>query len=283
MKKTGRKKSGWKYFLLLLVILMLIPKVRETVMSWIKPGLYQLLKSGKGSSRIHWQKIGVGIEQSTVTLKSPNIAFSTDLFLLRIDPKFFTAEVIHSPKLTSAQNIVNSTGAIAAINASFFDPQGRPLGLLIHKGKLKQRIPQTGMFDSGIFCVKNNFPYIFHRSAFESDGVTEAFQSMPRLIHDGKIISLLKNKEEKNRRSGIAIDFFGNLIVYITDTHLGGLSFEELQQFLFSSNMDIRSALNLDGGRSSQLSLNYNQVNKNIVGLSDVPVFLAFYKKGANP
>lgn len=215
---------------------------------------------------------------STMTLKRPNIAFNTDLFLLRIDPKFIATKVIYAKKLTTAQNIVESTGAVAAINASFFDPQGRPLGLLVHEGLMIQRIPQTGMFNSGVFCLQSNYPFILHRSAFKMDGVKEAIQSMPRLLHDGMIISQIKNKDEKKRRSGIAVDYNGKIIIYITDTHLGGLSFDDLQKFLISSNLNIRSALNLDGGRSSQLYLNYNNRNKNIVGLSEVPVFLAFYK-----
>jgi len=140
-------------------------------------------------------------------------------------------------------------------------------------------MPQRGMLNSGIFCIKNNRPYIFHRDELTLHGVSEAIQSFPRLIHNGTPTQQIRNKNEAKRRSGIAVDYNGKIIIYATDTHFGGLSLNDLQSLLLTPQLRIRSALNLDGGGSSQLYFNYDNSSKHITGLSEVPLFLGFFDK----
>ena len=231
------------------------------------------------SKNIKWKKIKRGIESSIFSWRNKETAFSTNVFMLRLDPDLINCKVLHQRKLTSAKKIAESGGAFAAINASFFDPNGRPLGLLVQNGKITQRMPQQGMLSSGIFCVKIDRPQIFHRNAFNFEGVTEAIQSFPRLIYNGRRIQQIKNKHEAKRRSCISVDYKGNIIILATDTHFNGISLNDLQDLLLTPELNIRSALNLDGGRSSQLYFKYKNANKHIVGLSDVPVFLGFFEK----
>lgn len=226
-----------------------------------------------------WQNIGDGVDVLTLTGESENIPSGTNLFFVRFNPEKIRTFVLHDKSLTTAQRFAEDTGAMAVINASFFSPEGKPIGLMIQEGKIANRLPERGMLDSGIFCIRNKRPMIFHRNYFQPAGVSEAIQSFPRLIQNGERILEISESDKRKRRSGIAIDFTGRIIIFITDTNLGGVSFREIQNILLKPQLKVRSALALDGGGSSQLFIKYNDFNKIIYGLSEVPVFLGFFPK----
>ena len=238
-----------------------------------------ITKRTSSNSTIKWKKISRGIETCRLSWKNTQAAFATDIFMLRFNPEFIKTRVLYQHKLTSVKRIAESEKAFAAINGSFFNPNGSPIGLIVQNNEVRQKMPQRGMLNSGIFCLKYNRPQIFHRNVFAMPGVSQAIQSFPRLVNNGRRIQQLKNKHEVKRRSGIAVDYNGNIIIFATDTHLSGISLNDLQELLLRPQLNIRSALNLDGGRSSQLYFNYKNSTKHIIGLSDVPVFLGFFEK----
>lgn len=264
--------------ILLSVVLLILYQRYPIVFRSTINSLASLMRLRTASdTSINWECLQQGIEICTISVKNRETNLVTDVIMIRFDPRLIQTRILYNKNLITAKTIVESTGAIAAINASFFDPAGRPLGLLIQNGEVIQRAPRTGMFNSGIFCIKSNHPIIYHRSLLREAGITEAIQAMPRLIHNGKRTQDIKNKNERKRRSGIAIDYNGKIIIYATDTHLGGLSLAEIQNLLLRHELKIRSALNLDGGRSSQLYFKYNKTIRHIIGLVDVPVFLGFF------
>ena len=278
-QKTKRKKIWGRLIFLLLVLFILYQRYPGIFKNAYYHILSLLSQSDKSNRRVQWLSVAPGIESCTIRVSSTEAAVNTDLFLLRFDPYFIQAGVIYRNRLTTAQEVARTTGAIAVINGSFFDPSGKPLGLVIENGTIIQQMPLRSMHNSGIFCIKHDVPYIFHRSNFSASGTSQAIQSMPRLIHRGNAVSNLKNAHEIKRRSGIAIDYDGKIIIYATDTHLSGLSLFDVQTFLLKPELRIQSALNLDGGRSSQLYFKYDNYFKYIVGLAQVPVFLVFFPK----
>jgi len=269
----------WKVIFVLLLIIVSIYYYPNFYKSTAKR-IYRLFQRPRAAvGIIKWSNIDQGIESCSVTVNNPDTRFGTELFMLRVDPKFIETRVLYQKQLSTAQDIARSNSAFATINGSFFDEQNRPLGLLIIDGDQIQRMPTSGMRNSGIFCIKHDRPIIYHRDSYLSNNTIQAIQSMPRLIHRGRAIQKLRNKDERKRRSGIAIDSSGKIIIYITDTHLSGISFSDLQKFLLNPQLKIRSALNLDGGKSSQLYFKRFEHEKHIVGLTKVPVFLGFFKK----
>ena len=279
MKKSSRKKYFWRFILLLAVIFILWQRYPIFFKDSFNSIISSINLKQSSKSTINWNKIKRGVETCTLSWKNNEATFATNVFMLRFDPDYIKTRVLYQHGLTSVKKIAESEGALAAINASFFDPDGRPLGLLVQNSKITQRMPQRGMMSSGIFCLKYNRPQIFHRCNISMHGVTEAIQSFPRLIYNGKRIQQIRNKHEVKRRSAIAVDYKGNIIILSTDTHFGGLSLNDLQDLLLKPKLNIRSALNLDGGRSSQLYFNSKNYSKHIIGLSDVPVFLGFFEK----
>ncbi len=280
---TSKSKKSNKLFWRLLFVLVILFILYRQFPVFFKNTIGTLaisLKSKIGKENdIKWKNLEAGIDICTVTAKNSQATFATDVFLVRFDPAKIHTSVHYEKNLKRAKEVVEAIGSIAAINASFFDPSGKPLGLLVHQGDIIQMTPKRGMLNSGIFSIKFGYPAIFHRDHFNANGITEAIQSMPRLIHDRIIIDKIKNKQEPSRRSGVAIDYEGRIIIFITETHLGGLSFNDLQHLLLKPEFGIRSALNLDGGGSSQLYLKTEKFEKHIPGLVDVPVFLCFSKK----
>ena len=278
-KKSLLKKYFWRFILLLAIIFILWQRYPIFFKDSFNSIVSSINVNQSSNLKVKWKKLNYGIETCTLSWKNNEATFATSVFMLRFDPDLIQTRVLYQHGLTTVKKIAESEGAFAAINASFFDPDGRPLGLLVQNSRVTQRMPQRGMLSSGIFCLKYNRPQIFHRSKISMSGVTEAIQSFPRLIHNGRRIQQIRNKHEAKRRSGIAIDYKGNIIIYTTDTHFSGLSLSDLQDLLLKPQLNIRSALNLDGGRSSQLYLNYQNSVKHIIGLSDVPVFLGFFEK----
>ncbi len=281
-KKSKRKKYFRKFLLLFALVFILWEGYPSFFRSIINPIITTIKFSKFSSSEVIWQKPGSGIETCTLSWKNNETTFATNVFFLRFDPELIQTRILYQKRLSTAKEIAESQGALATINGSFFDPEGRPLGLIVREKKAVQRIPQVGMLNSSIFCLKNNRPHILHRSSFSMSGVSEAIQSFPRLIHNGSPIQEIRNKNEVKPRSGIAVDYSGNIIIYATDTHFGGLSLNDVQNLLLTPQLNIRSALNLDGGRSSQLYFNYHNSSKHITGLSEVPLFLGFFEKQEN-
>lgn len=81
-----------------------------------------------------WRTIQKGVEQRKIALTRSEPSSTLELKLLRFDPKFITARVLSSANWQvtagTAKSFVEKSGAIAAINASYFDERGRPLAYL---------------------------------------------------------------------------------------------------------------------------------------------------------
>ena len=81
-----------------------------------------------------WRTIQKGVEQRKIALIRSEPNYTLELKLLRFDPKFITARVLSSgdwkTTTSTAKSFVEKSGAIAAINANYFDERGRPLAYL---------------------------------------------------------------------------------------------------------------------------------------------------------
>ena len=281
MKKkiTLKPISVWLFVIISIFIVVLYLRYPRFFIATTKSLIALVDFSFKSDSNVKWKSLHKGIEVCSVKHINEEQSLSNNIYFARFDPKIIKTRVIYNKKISTAQKIAEQTGAFVVINANFFDPENRPLGLIIQEGTTTHRSPQKSMLNSGIFCIKNNIPIIFHRRYYQPAGITEAIQSFPRLISDGQKTTKLKDSDQRTKRSGIAIDQEGKIIVFITDTNLGGISLKEMQNVLMKPKLKIRSALNLDGGRSSQFYLKHKKYSKHIYGIVEVPVFLGFYAK----
>ena len=237
-RESSLQRSYW----LLIIVLVLQPQD-----SLAKPA-------------IEWQRVQTGFHIGKYEFSGGFL--KSELLLLKLDPKKFSFELATVAKeRTDIKELTDSLNGFAGINAHFFDEIGKPLGLVIKDSKQIQKLHRGGRLLTGVFYLKDKKPYITHRSTFKADGVKTALQAGPRLISNGKRLQLAA-ANATSRRSGIAINKAGEVIIFITLVRFPGTSMRQIQDFLLIPELAIVDALNLDGGGSSQLYMKRNSITK---------------------
>ena len=208
---------------------------------------------------------------NTVT-KGLEYAYTDNVHAFKIDPKFFQFSVFTARDLketdSTAAMLAKKSGAVLAINGGFFSPSQKSLGLLMREGEVLNPMHKTKWW--GVFYRNGRTSNIVPPDVFQfQPGIEMALQAGPRLVVDGKIPKL---KEAVARRSGIGIQKNGEIVIAITDE-----TPKTLQEFatMFQKpeekgGFGCPNALNLDGGRSSQLYFDYSGFKLDISGIARV-------------
>lgn len=153
---------------------------------------------------------------------------------------------------TSA-SLAKSKNSLLAINAGFFTPEGKPLGLVISGGETSGAWNSASSLGNGIFReTKSGRLSITRRNSRSSvNSSRELLQSGPLLLEDGRTISGLNNIKSAVR-SIILSD--GGSRWWIGRT--SSCTLASLGKALANdspTSWRINDALNLDGGRSTDL------------------------------
>ncbi len=232
-----------------------------------------------GKSSFPWEEVEKGMRIARYQLRDDKSLLKPEAILLRYDPKYFSFHVQLAEKLSlslaDVKTVTTISGALAGINGSFFDPQGAPIGLLIVDGITKRNIHRGGSLLTGIFLIEDDRPKIIHRDEDLGVDVTQALQSGPRLIVNGKPVKVTP-LQTPTRRSGVALTRDGGVILYATTLRFPGASLEQIQGMLLHPGLGVKDALNFDGGGSSQLYLAKIGARPEILisGGDNVPAFL---------
>jgi uncharacterized protein YigE (DUF2233 family) len=244
------------------------------------------LKSSPGITVISvgvWKPLAKGIEHRKVVLEREVPANTLDLSLYRFDTDLIVPRVIYAAhynlKSTDVKNLAQKSGALAAINANYYDPQGQPLAFLKTAVKTVNPRVSTAAIYSGIFAVKNGKPFFANRSAFEPATADEGIQAGPLLLLGGSAQPITGAPNRPSRRALIGIDKDERLFIAVTDKLLGGVTWAELQE-LFTApqwQLQARDLLALDGGASAQLYIKSGKHEELIPGTAEVPVAIGFF------
>jgi len=156
--------------------------------------------------------------------------------------------------------------ALLVLNGSFFDPESRPLGLVI--GENGESSPLRKL-DQGIFLIASGVPQIQHASRPVPADVEMAVQAFPRLVVDGQP---LRMKPQRSRRTIICVPGDGSVLLLIVENpvSLQDLAVEAAKPPT-EGGLGCWSALNLDGGPSTQASLKTPEMSLEIEGGWPVP------------
>lgn len=230
-----------------------------------------------------WTAIDDGIDYKSILFYRNDPSVKVILKLLRFSTKIYYPKVILAKNFNikdfDVKTLTEETGAIAMINASYFDTDNKPLGyLMIDNNVINKKIAKNIIY-SGFFIIKNNMPYIIHRQDFFPEGVTSAIQAGPRLIGNSTRTWGISFIDSIDFRSGIAIDKKNRLVLYITETKGNGLRLKEVQNILLRPDMACINAMNLDGGSSSQLYYRTKRMTEYIEGSASIPVAIGLFKK----
>jgi len=241
-----------------------------------------LTVTGAGS----WRTIRKGMELRKATLERVEPHHLIELKMVRLDTRWVTPRIVRSQhynlKGADVKTLAEKSGAVAAINANYFDEQGRPLGFLkVDSQEINPSVSKSSLF-TGIFGIKNQLPFITHRDQFSARQADEGLQAGPLLLLRGTALSVARGAGRQSRRSLVGIDKKKRLIIAVAYSLLGGLSWAEVQEFFGARKWQVETAdlLNLDGGGSAQIYVKSLEIEEHVPGNADVPVALGFFEKG---
>ena len=232
-----------------------------------------------------WRTVQKGIEFRKIVLDRSEPSYPIELKLVRFDPRAIAPRILYGRDLqlngASSKTFAQKGGAIAAINANYFDEKGRALAYLKTAEKEINRGVSKHALYTGVFGLRDGSPFVTHRDEFNPSQASEALQSGPLLLHRGERVEVMRGLGGYARRAVVGIDKDGRVIVAVTDAVLGGLSFAELQELFANpkAQLDTPDLLNLDGGGSAQLYLKAGKFEEWIVGTTEVPVAIGFFAK----
>lgn len=153
-----------------------------------------------------------------------------------------------------ARSAAGSYRGLAAINGGFFTPEGKPLGLLMETGTSRGHINQSSL-GAGMFISSKTASAIIRRERYSSSRLAaEAYnllQTGPMLVERGQPVTGL-SKANHRPRSFIAWDGGHHWAI----GHAQSTTLAALAKALANTSpkgFNINTALNLDGGRSSDL------------------------------
>ncbi len=198
-----------------------------------------------------WREVEPGLE--VLLIRGRVGEHSELLVVLRVDPARQALRVRYAPDSPRlVHEWFNATGAAAVINAGYFLEDKRTASLLIVNGAVHG---QTYKGFGGMFAVREGAATLqwLRRSAYRADAaITQAVQSVPMLVEDGAVVPGIPENGERNRRSFVAVDARGRVLLGVGQTAAWTLT--ELATYLAAEeSLEVQAALNLDGGASSGL------------------------------
>ncbi len=203
-----------------------------------------------------WKTVGPDVEQR-IEMVSPSSTARVTLY--RFAPSTVDLDFVHS---TSVGSIIDwqkaYPDAIAILNGAYFDEESVPAGYFRSEG---ERIGSRAFdFDKSAFFIGDATPRIIEvKSEAELKNMKSILQSYPLLVQDGQAV-VQTDSGKLARRSFVGFDLSKNLYLGIVDG--GGISLYELSQYLQRTGVSWTSALNLDGGPSTGLSINVKDLQE---------------------
>jgi uncharacterized protein YigE (DUF2233 family) len=194
--------------------------------------------------------------------------------LLRVDLKTHRLDILQASDNGAPRQLIKeligTKPVVAAINASFFDSHGKAMGLLIRRGKEQSPLRRVAW---GIFQIISGHPSIIHTRRYKSSSRLEiAIQSGPRLVIGDRIPQF--KQEVPARRSGICVTPKKRVILAVASPMPLALN-----QFAKELKPYCQTALNFDGGASTQFYLKTEKKELMIPGSSPIPNALVVFKK----
>ena len=172
------------------------------------------------------------------------------IHLTRIDPARYKFEVHTAPAAArELHDWMNVTGAVMIVNGSYFDRDGNPATPVVSRGHALG--PKKYGTKHGAFIVTPSGPVVqdLGRTRWQTAfrGASEAMVSFPMLIGaDGRSRAYNSDPLRLANRSFVGQDSAGRIVVGTTKSAY--FSLDRFADFLVDARLDLKRALNLDGG-----------------------------------
>ena len=238
---------------------------------------YEPTAAPTATSMPAWQTLQTGVEY---VRRLEHTAETDDwVTVVRLDLNKLNLKVHYAP--ASPQTVrtwYSNLNPLVVINAGFFTKENKATGLVIADGR---RAGQTYKGFGGMFSVRDGKPSLqwLARTPYAADSrVTQAVQSFPMLLLNGKAVDGIPDDGSRNRRSFIGIDHSGKVLLGICHSPVWTMG--DLVHYLQSSALlNLDAALNLDGGASSGLWVTGVPDAIQMDSLVQVPTVIAAYAR----
>ena len=232
-----------------------------------------------------WQALGRGISQAHLPVPIPGRDDGAIfwVYALRLDPDRVEFRVFHDTEARSIDAWHAITGADVTVNGGFFFSNYAPQGRLVIDGEMigtaldpSARIGVPGLF--GVLDGKVTITSL-GRSEYTPRGMRfdQAVEAYPMLLLPGRQPAYPPRDGDRARRTVIGLDEEGHVILLLVDGPI--FSLVELADWLAESNLNLQTALNLDGGRSSALAVTAGGTQTIIPAYVDLPIVIAAYAR----
>ena len=221
-----------------------------------------------------WLHDSSGIELRRLQLPASPDHAAASLTIVRMDPAAVRLRVGYAPgKPQSLDAWIRATPALLVVNGGFFTPEYRATALVVSDG-----VAYGTSYDGfgGMLAVAPDGS-VSLRSLREQpytagEPLQQAIQSFPMLVQPGGVPASIDEDGDRARRTVVAQDKDGRLLFVVCSTF--SFSLHELAAWLASSDLQIDRALNLDGGRSTAMSLQAGALQERIEPFDVLPMVL---------
>jgi exopolysaccharide biosynthesis protein len=222
-----------------------------------------------------WESLAPGLERRVLQPDAATI--SSQIVVVRVDPNQFRFRAHYRPgePLRTSEWADLLPDAAVIVNANFFDPENRILGLLVGNGVVygSSYTDRGGTFlvQGGVARVRSNL-----REPYQGEPLEQAVQAFPMLVLDGLAAFQMDRQEFPSRRTVVAQDDQDRILLMATPFF--GMTLEGLSSYLAGAGLGILTALNLDGGGSTLMVLGTGAEREvSVASFDAVPAVLAVY------
>lgn len=222
-----------------------------------------------------WETLAPGLERRL--LQPSGDAGLTQLLVLRVDPTLYAFRAHYRPgdPLTLAGWRETLTGAVAFINANFFDTARHALGLVVVDGAA---YGQSFVNRGGMLEVRGSYPRVRSLIAepYAGEALEQAVQGFPVLVADGQQAFTNPQGDRASRRTVVGQDTYGRILLINTPS-LFGIRLVDLSAYLPTTDLNLVTAVNLDGGGSTLMWIAASPYQ--VYSFDPVPAILAVYPR----
>jgi len=218
---------------------------------------YPYKRVGKFShSEPSWDELRHGLNFSRITVYRNDEPVDS-MGIVRADPEYNRFGVFHDRNSKTIEEWQAYTNAEVMFNSSYYQDNRAPAGLIITNGRMKG--PKVNKAMKGMFVaepIDNRKPRatildlteeIFD---YKNSSWKEGVQSFPMLLDKHGRIGI-KNSNWYANRTVLCNDYKDNILVLTTEG--GYFSLYDMGLFLRESGLNIKNALNMDGGYEADM------------------------------
>jgi exopolysaccharide biosynthesis protein len=198
-----------------------------------------------------WREVEAGLRQRSLCSGGEAM-----LHLVEVDPDRWTLDALRVEP-TTAPTVARDSGAAFAINANFFDPDRKTLGVVVSDGETLQR-PHPVSWQSIFYTTSaGNAAIVLPErwDAVQGDAAMAA-QAGPRLVAEGRATGATRGKP--SLRSGVCLTADDRVIFFVT-TMRRLIDVDEMTDLAARGEdrggLGCRDAMLFDGGPSAQMHL----------------------------